>query len=410
MCWLDPANAKVLEQAAIPAPQALAFDRAGNVLAISGTSIVQFSRREKTPRTLITGLDAPYRLDCNPTNGDILVAEQGEKQQITRYSADGKLLASYGRKGGRLYGTYEPRDFRGVTALRALPDGGFIVIEGYAAPRRTAFFDNNGKLLHEWYGGLAYANGGCGDPENPAIVWFHSGSGEVVKAHIDFVKKSYTVLETYKMMGIGDGIINTGNSMDIFMVRHYHGRTYLVSQIIEPRMVLVDEANRRLVPLVAGKYFMQHDFANPAYTPTAFVQAYNALPKTADKDGVIWTDLNGDGKPQPEEMVFSKRLLMTWSCGRIWPDDQLNLYEMNDRPMVWRPKRWTPGGAPVYGGWPDWQPLGQAPTTFDPLKVSWPAAPASPRCRTAAWSVSPTARRIRSAKASAATGWAATTS
>ncbi len=382
VCWLDPKNGAVLDTATIPAPQCLALDGAGAVYAISGTSVVKFTRAAKTPVPVVTGLAAPWRLAVDPVGGDIFVAEAGDVQQIARYAADGTLKATYGRKGGRLFGQYDPADFRGVTGLAADKDGGFIVVEGNAAPRRVALFDKNAKLVREWYGGVHYANGGAGDPDDPSTVWFHSGSGEVVKAKIDFVHKTYAVRETYQLIGLGDGVINAGNSMDIFTVRHHNGHTYLISQCIEPRMVMVDAPNRRLVPLVAGKYFLQHDFENPAYTPQPFVDAYfgnattrkyGAVPDAQHKDAVIWTDLNGDGKPQANEMVFSPRMLQTWSCGRVWPDAQMNLYEMNDKPMKWTPQRWTPGGAPVYGGWADWKAIGDAPTGFNPLNVSWPA-------------------------------------
>jgi hypothetical protein len=373
-----------LDEAAVPSPQALAIDGAGNLLVVTGTSVVKLSRKDKAPKPMITGLTAPWRLAADAVSGQIFVAEAGESQQVKRFSAEGKLLATYGRRGGRLYGPYDPADFRGITGIAADRDGGFLVVEATAAPRRIAFFDKDGKHLGEWHGGLHYANNGAGDPDDPSIVWYHSGSGEVVKSRIDFLHKGYKVLETYKLAGIGNGIIGTGNNMDTFVVRHSGGRTYLVSMNVEPRVAMVDEANRRIVAMVGGKYFMLHDFLNPAYTPRPYVEAYYggtvpANPKYGDvkdavnREAVLWTDLNGDGLPQKEEMVFSSRKLMIWACGRIWCDDKWNLFEMNEQPMVWRPKGWTKAGAPIYGGWPDWQPVGEKPKWFDPLKVSWPA-------------------------------------
>ena len=386
--WLKPDDGSKLDEAAVPAPKAIAIDGAGNVLAISGDTVIRLSRADKAPKPVITGLTEPVRLDADPNSGEIFVAEGGDSQQVKRFASDGKLLATYGRKGGRLFGKYEPQDFRGVTGITADGKGGFIVTEGAASPRRVAFFDKAAKLVREYYGGLHYANGGALDPDDVSLVWYHSGSGEVVKSKIDYEKKTYKVLETYKLIGIGDGVIGGGNSMGTFVVRRLKGRTYLVSMVIEPRIVMVDEPNRRLVPMVSGKYFLMHDFLNPEYTPKPFVEAYfgvtpgvpipadakyGSVPDAKNREAVIWTDLDGDGKPQKEEMVFSPRMLMTWACGRVWADDKLNLYEMNDRPMVWRPKSWTKAGAPVYGGWPDWQPVGETPKGFDPLKVSWPA-------------------------------------
>jgi hypothetical protein len=382
--WLNPADGSKLDETAVPIPQAIALDSAGNVVAISGTSIVKFSRAKKTPATLVANLVAPWRLAVDPASGDIFVAERGESQQIKRFSAEGTLLAVYGRRGGRLFGKYEPRDFRGVTGIFADRDGGFTVFEGRAAPRRTAFFDKSGNPLGEWHGGLHYANGGAGDPDDPSIVWYHSGSGEVVRSQIDFVNKRYKVLETYKLIGIGNGIIHSGNSMDCFLVRHFAGRTYLVNVNVEPRIALVDEVNRRLVPVVSSKYFLLHDFENPAYTPRVFLDAYfgGAVPASpkygqvkdaAKREAVFWTDLNGDGLPQREEMVFSPRKLMTWSCARLWTDENMNIYTVSERPIVWRPKGWTSGGAPLYGSWADAQPLADKPKWFNPINVSWPA-------------------------------------
>jgi DNA-binding beta-propeller fold protein YncE len=384
VCWLDPATGKVIDTASIPAPQGLTIDAAGAVYTISGTSVVKFTRAAKTPHTVVTGLVAPSRLAVDPVGGTLFVAEGGDIQQIARYAPDGTRTATFGRKGGRLYGAYEPRDFRGVTGLAADKDGGFIVIEGAAAPRRVAFFDKHGTLQREWYGGLHYANGGAGDPDDLSTVWYHSGSGEVVKAKIDFARKTYAVKETYKLVDIGDGVVPNMNCVEILMVRHLKGRTYLISQNLEPRVMLVDAKNRRLVPMVSGKYYMMHDFANPRYTPRPFVEAYfgnakpeqrkyGAVPDAKNKDAVMWTDLNDDGMPQAGEMVFTPRQLMIWSCGRIWADEKLNLYEMNDRPMRWTPQRFTAGGAPVYGGWADWKPLGDKPAGFNPLNITWPA-------------------------------------
>ncbi|HUU68394.1 MAG TPA: sugar-binding protein [Planctomycetota bacterium] len=387
--WLKPEDGSKIDEAAVTAPRAVAIDGAGNVLAISGDTVVKLSRADKAAKPIITGLASAMRLDADPKSGEIFVAQTGSVNQVNvnqikRFSADGKLLNTYGRAGGRLFGKYEPQDFLGITDIKADGAGGFVVVEGAAAPRRVAFFDKAGKLVREWYGGVHYANGGAVDPDDVSIAWYHSGSGQVVKAKIDFVKKTYQVLETYQLIGIGDGIIGSGNSMDTFVVRHFKGRTYLVNMNISPRIVMVDEANRRLVPVVSGKYFLLHDFLNANYTPRAFLKAYfggtipdnpkyGSVDDAKNKEAVIWTDLNGDGLPQDDEMVFSPRKLMIWSCGRIWADEQMNLYEMNDRPMVWRPKGWTKDGAPIYGGWADWQPMGDKPSRFDPLQVTWPA-------------------------------------
>lgn len=383
--WLNTADGSTLDEATIPAPQAVAIDGAGVIYALSGDAVVKFTREDKTPKTVITGLTSPWRLDADPVTGEIFVAEAGDSQQVKRFAADGKLLATYGRKGGRLFGKYEPADYKMVSDIKGDSKGGFIVVEAGTAPRRVAFFDKAGKLVHEWYGGLHYANYGTADPDNPSIMWYHSGSGQVVKAQVDYVKKSWRVLEVYQLFGQADNLYSTAIGPNMFFqIRHCRNRTYLIGGLQDPMILVVDEQNRCLRPCVSGKTDVAHDWNTAGYFSPSAIDAVwggkalpgkqiNEAPDFANRQAYIWTDLNGDMQPQLNEFVFTKKVINTWFCGRIWADNNLNLYTMDKQPMVLRPKGWTQWGAPIYGGWTDFQPLGETPKWFDAVKVSWPA-------------------------------------
>jgi len=383
--WLNPADGSTLDEATVPAPQGVAVDGKGTVFAISGTTVVKFTRAAKAPQTVVTGLTSPARMDVDPVSGELFVAEGGDSQQVKRFSPTGTLLATYGRKGGRLFGAYDPANFKAVSDIKGDGKGGFIVVEAGAAPRRVAFFDKAGKLVHEWYGGVHYANYGTADPDDASILWYHSGGGQVVKAKVDYVKKSWRVLETYQLFGLADNLIPTfiGSNM-FFQIRHCRGNTYLVSGLQDIIIAMVDEKNRCLRPLVSAKTDLSHDFELASLnSPTAqdaffggkkpagakFSDAPNAMQRAA----YLWTDLNGDMQPQANEFVFSPSVIHTWFCSRIWADNNLNLYTMDNQPMVLRPKGWTKEGAPIYGSWLDFKPIGEKPGWFDPIKVSWPA-------------------------------------
>ncbi len=262
--WIDPNSptraegkplaAKVLFETSVKAPKGIAVDNRGRALVISEGKVLAFTKGKVGPVTMINAdkLSSPYRLHVHPTNGHIYVAERGDSQQVKRFSADGKtLLASYGKKGGRpQQGLYDGTiGFNAINDIAVAPDGTFWITEAFTAPRRTAHFDIEGKLIKEWYGGQMYANRACVDPQDPTLVWMDSQWGEVIQAKVDWEKKTWTVRATYSYMFPLKGRYKHEGGM--WFPRHHNGRTYLCNEssicVLE-----VDEAGRRLIPRAAG--------------------------------------------------------------------------------------------------------------------------------------------------------------
>jgi len=233
--WLDPDTGKVIDEAPIPEPVGVAVDPAGRVLVITKDTVVAISRKNKTPTVLIKDLVEPHRLDIEDKTGEIFLAERGDSQQVKRFSKDGKLLQAYGIKGGRVQeGRYNPMGFAGISDIAADQTGGFIAIEANVGPRRTVRFNRNGKLLREWYGGQRYSNFGGIDPVDPKVAWIQCAWGYVIRATVDYDKKTWKVHTVFR-----------GEPGD---VRVHDGQTYLVATSMSKPMVhRVDLKNSKLV-------------------------------------------------------------------------------------------------------------------------------------------------------------------
>ncbi len=364
--WIDPENGQVVAEATVPAPQAVAVAADGRVLLVSHDTVVALDREARQPSTVIGAghLRDAYRLDVCPATGDILVAERGAGQQVKRFDAGGKLRQTLGREGGRRDGAYEPNDFREIFDITADGEGGFIVCEGVCAPRRTARFDRDGKLLADWYGGQMYANHAVADPADPSVVWVDSHFGTIIKAKLDYAAKSWRILATYAFGGMAEGFIpGTTHGGGRFVVRHRDGQTYLCRDDT-PVVLREDEANRRLVPLVASDPIIVHDWpATPAVAKRAIYPDHDPSQPypTPGWDGFghrgwMWMDANGDGRPAVEEIGFGK--FWGWFTSRWHVDDQLGYARLADQQLQRLSVReWTAHGVPLFAGWDAMQPI-----------------------------------------------------
>jgi hypothetical protein len=358
--WIDRATGKVLDEAAVPAPQGVAVAADGRIFVLTHNTVVTLTRAAKTPVTVIgpDALAAAYRLDVCPVTGDILVLDRGNGNQVKRFSAAGKLLQTLGRPGGRRDGPYDPNDFGAVFDLTADTAGGFFICESWNAPRRAARFDRAGKLVSDWYGGQMYANHAVADPDDPTIWWVDSHFGSIMKVKVDFQAKNWKVLATYTFGGLAQGCIpGTAHGGGRFVVRHHDGQTYLCRDD-NPIVLREDATNRRLVPLVASKAPIVHDWNSaPLLVKQAVYPGHDAAKPfpTPGWDafghrGWLWVDQNDDNKPAVEEITLGK--FWGWFTSRWYVDAQLRYHRLADLQLQQMPVRtWTANGTPVYAGW-----------------------------------------------------------
>ena len=316
--WWNPADCAVIDSAPLAAAKDATITPDGTVLAISGDSIVSLTRAAKTPLPKITGLTNPHLIEFDPATSSILVAERGDSQQIKRFDKDFKLTAAYGRKGGREYGKYVPENFLDVDGIASDGKGGFVIVEGFCAPRRTSHFNAKGSLVSEWIGGQMFFEYAAVDPDDPSIVWLDSQWGSIIQAKVNYEARTWKVLATYFFGGIGGGTIPMkGNAPGGWMVRRHKGRTYLVRGQGLPRVMLVDEPGKRLIPLAACDTNITHYWD---YTPKVVQDLLGN--RQAKWRTFTWCDRSNDGMPQADEIALG--LFSNWEGWGQYVDGDLN--------------------------------------------------------------------------------------
>jgi hypothetical protein len=198
LLWLDPATGNTLDSIPLADVRDIALGPQHAVFALIGETVVRFTREDKKPRTLLRGLGNAVAFDVDTKSGAIVVAEGGPVQQVKRFDAGGKLLATHGHAGGRKLGRYEPRDFASLQGIASDGHGGFVIAEKNAVPRRTARFDAKGEPVREWFGGMDFYTQTALDPADPSTGWIRQDDETVVQAKLDYAGRDWQPIAAFR--------------------------------------------------------------------------------------------------------------------------------------------------------------------------------------------------------------------
>jgi hypothetical protein len=340
--WYDPSTGAVLGAAEVPAPSGVTVARDGTVYVSTGDGIARLTLRDRTPRTLISNLPRPDRLDVDDGSGDLLV-HAGASQQVLRISASGILRQTYGASGGRKEGLYVDRDFDGVTDLCADGHGGFFVAEAYSAPRRVAHFSAAGAVVQEWYGGQRWAPSAVFEPGNPNAMWVTSAAAPergvryIMRVLINPDQRTWRVHSCYRYVAPENRLMSdSGNEGGALHVYEHDGVKYLATEGA-PCIWRIDDVHWKLLPVtVVGATYQ-------------------------------WNDANGDGLVQESEMI---RYASEWHSTFLLPhlDARFDFYGI-DRSHGCQVRHlavtgWNSVGAPIYGTAPAGEPYAECPARF----------------------------------------------
>jgi len=396
LLWLDPATGETLDTMPLADVRDIALGPDHAVFALIGETVVRFTRNDKTPVTLLRGLRDAVALDVDPKTGEIIVAEGGSIQQVKRFDASGKLIASHGRAGGRTLGRYEPRDFSSLQGIAADGHGGFVVVEKDGVPRRTARFDAKGEPLKEWFGGMDFYTQTSLDPSDPAHGWIRQDDENVVLAKLDYDNREWRPIAAYRWTemfdpqggGTGDALYGTRQNYPPWFAGRVpsHNRMRTMRQDVDgdgtadllvdftslPLLLVHDEKQDRLRPL-ACLGLMHRDLwaagntATLEQLPPAWAEAIRLTGgDPADAGRRInyahysWADENGDGLIDANELRLGPAHRDAGSatqpnggfCLRV--DEALNAWvgsgntDKEGMYRVYKPKRITASGAPVW--------------------------------------------------------------
>jgi len=327
----------------------LAFAADGTTLLVStdaGMVSLAAGDAKPTPKAVaFGGVEKPGPLATDAA-GNLFVVDRGADYRVKVFTPDGKLLREVGAKGGqggRL--EWNPAALHGVEAISVDDDGCLWAAEqgetdyppGTGFVRRLAVWKADGTFLKDFVGTTWYAaNNTCLHEQDPTLAY---GYGVIYKVEPG-KKPGYRPLRYATAPQPADAPLwlSTGAPHTLFgSARLFRSevsgkmREYLLQSNGLPILFQADDKNEYRPILAIGSH--EHNKAFPQV-------------KDEPKALFLWTDRNGDAKPQPDE--FQRLPGSTYKadlgCGYPPPRD-----------LVWyvegielKPKGFTPGGVPEY--------------------------------------------------------------
>ncbi|HET6247990.1 MAG TPA: hypothetical protein VFE47_09865 [Tepidisphaeraceae bacterium] len=323
---VDAMTGRVEKKLDISTPSGMALDSHGRLLVISGLQVVSVDVKSGESKTAITpelgSKDWPSAIAVDKA-GEIYLGIRGENHQVFVYSPDGKFLRAIGRKGGRaLLGPWQPDGMLNVSGITIDNAGQLWVMEDDNSPKRVSVWDGKtGAFKTEYFGATAYgATGGAINPKDPDLM-----VGQDCEWRIDPKTGKSSCVGVITRDGMSEARFGYGPN----------GRLYLANTpafLHGPDEVTIYER------LGDAKYVRRCTLRS--------VENAGKQNGKKTRSVEIWSDVNGDGIEQPDEVKKYDIDLGGWVAGWYMPmTTDLTFYGSLYQLKV---TGWTACGAPLY--------------------------------------------------------------
>ncbi len=355
LLFVDAKADKVLVAAPLDDPRGLAFDARGRLLALSGKRLLLYKLPEMgakstlpTPEVVVPeGLEDPQQIALD-AHGDVYISDRGDSHQVKVFNAQGKFLRAIGHPGAPKAGQYDPDHMNNPNGLTIDSNNHLWVAETDFQPKRVSVWTLDGKRVNAFYGPAEYGGGGALDPRDQTRFYYHG-----MELKLDWEKGTSEVARVLYRPGLKDLQLPGGHDAGQPETPLYvHGKHYFTNCYNSNPTngagvaVLWQDRDGAAVPVAALGRANDWDLLKTG--------AFKALwPKDMDVKGdywknqamFVWTDLNGDGLAQPNEVTLLKKSARGIT---VMPDLSYLASYVNGEAIRYAPKRFTDAGAPVY--------------------------------------------------------------
>ena len=199
------------------------------------------------------------------------------------------------------------------------------------------------------------------DPEDPSTVFMPSSWGSIMRLQVDVKTKTWKVRSIHHQANLADGLVQGHNNAVIMRAIRHDGTLYLVNCGSPFAMLRVDDSTNNLVPVMCADFHMSHD----AHLKHGPVRAWAG----ENQDSYVWTDGNGDGRPQREEVQFFPGGpwvgLTEWDAGGLCSAGPEGAFQR------WPITGWNAVKAPILANFPLGKPLLPLPARVTAIEPRW---------------------------------------
>ena len=341
--------------APLPNPRGVAFDKKGNLFVLSGKALVRFTLGVpplplSAPETVVSNLQEPMGLTIDG-KGEIYISDRGASHQVKVFSPDGKLVKIYGKPGAPKAGPYDPNHMNNPKGMAVDSNDRLWVTEEDYQPKRVSVWNPDGTLWKAIYGPPQYGGGGALDSSD-ATRFSYDG----MEFHLDWDKGEATLDRVYYRNDSGTFQLGSGDAPPEAAL-YFNEKRYLTDAYNShptngsaTAFLFLDKGDIAVPVAAMGR---ANDWG--ILKGDAFKSIW---PKGIDLKGdywknqaaFTWSDLNGDGQVQPDEVKI-------WAAGSsgitIGQDGSFLMAHValpaaRGHAMRFKPVRFTQQGVPVY--------------------------------------------------------------
>ena len=378
-------------------PRGVDYDSQGRLLVLSETSLLRLQAYDSKPETIITGLDDPRHV-ASAANGEIFITDRGASHQVKVFSADGKFLRAIGKPGAPAIGDYDPLHINNPNGLTLDSQGRVWVAESDNFPRRVSVWqasDKSGqsdkvRLSHAFCGPTEYGGGSVLDPRDEK-KFFYKGMEFALdwKAGTDKLKRVFARPDHLLEAHGGHFSPDTPLYPSARKGERYFTSCYTHNPTGGDNAAFIWRDDGKVAHLVAG---LGSAHAWDLLRTPEFRSLWPQGTKPEDENPppekhatFAWSDTNGDGKPNADEVKMIKTPVRGVT---VTNDLSFLIARFDDMTARFAPTSFDSHGVPLYdlkpeklgpaGGQPPSSGGNQALQTGDWTLTTNAAAPFSP--------------------------------
>ncbi len=294
---LDQEQMTVVKEIPLEKPGRIRAYDAEHLAAVSGSRVVLINRQTGDVKPVVTGLTNPLGLGVDDA-GSFYVGEMDPVHQVKVFSRDGKPLRTIGKPGKHRVGAFDPDNLESPSGVEVDAKGNVWVCEFSEEVKRTSVWDKAGRCIAQVIGPPMYGGGGEIDPADENHFSYH---GKEFRRD----PKTGEIRLTHLMWRGDDTRYDVFGSYPSYPFRR-ESRTLFSrkSQLFfSSWQGWANGSNTTL-------WVYDRDHARPVGalgTVPDWLRGRFGVPK--EQAIFAWTDANGDGKVQREELRTGKIML-----------------------------------------------------------------------------------------------------